>query len=155
MARVCELVQLQTRPALTMRWQTTFDQLSQAFDETFSALMGYLRELGQHPAGPPFARYHKIEGQDVDVELGVPMGEPAPGRDRIAASELPGGDMATCLLVGPYDQLPSAYEALMAWIQEQELVIAGAPFEQYLNNPSETTPDKYETRIYFPVTRGE
>lgn len=151
----CERVSLEARPALTRRWQTTMDALPKAFDETFSGLMAYMMELGKYPAGPPFAAYHRIDGQDVDVELGVPLSEALPGRDSIEASRMQGGEMATTLLVGPYDGLHEAYAALMGWIQEQGLEVAGAPFEQYLNNPAETTPDKYETRVYMPVRARE
>jgi effector-binding domain-containing protein len=147
----CEHVVLESRPALTMRWQTTFDGLPRAFDETFATLKTYFMEIGETPSGPPFAMYHNIDGQNVDVELGVPVDRPLPGRDRIQASELPGGDVVTSLVVGPYDQLPGAYAALMNWMEAQGYVARSAPFEQYLNDPSSVPPEQYETRISFPV----
>lgn len=148
----CEHAVLETRPALTMRWQMTFNELPKAFDETFAALKSYFIEIGQSPSGPPFAMYHNIDGQSVDVELGVPVSEPVPGRDRILASELPGGDVATSLVVGPYDRLSAAYEALVAWVEQQGFAVRGAPFEQYLNDPSSVPPEQYETRIHLPIT---
>lgn len=147
----CEVVALEAKPALTMRWQMEFSELPKAFDETFATLKAYFMEIGQSPSGPPFAIYHNIDGQNVDVELGVPVNEPIPGRDRILASELPGGDVATSLVVGPYDKLSGAYEALVAWVGEQGHEVRAAPFEQYLNDPSSVPPEQYETRIHLPV----
>ena len=47
------------------------------------------------------------------------------------ASALPAGRAAHFQLVGPYDGLPRAWAALLAWCAAQKLKLAGANWEIY------------------------
>ena len=44
-----------------------------------------------------------------------------------------------------------AYEALTAWIAENEYQVAGPPREQFMNDPTEVGQDEALTEILFPV----
>jgi effector-binding domain-containing protein len=122
--------------------------------KSFAAIAGYMEELGETPAGPPFAAYYNEDMQDLDVEIGFPVSRELPGRDDIQASQIPGGAAATCLHIGPYSQMGQAYSALSRWIQDNGHEVTGVAYEVYLNDSSETPSRELQTRIEFPLKTG-
>src|SRR5207253_6100413 len=58
-------------------------------------------------------------------------------RSEVMADVLPGGPVATTMHVGPYEQLSDAYAAIEQWIEAERLAKSGAPWECYINDPSE------------------
>ena len=151
MSHECELQEQPSQPALSVRTRTPVGDLPQAMGRVYGAIAQYLGEMGEQPAGPPYAAYHNMDMQDLDVEMGFPVARALPGRGEIQASEIPAGQVATCLHIGPYSDVGSAYEALSEWIAESGYTVAGAAYEFYLNDPGQTPPQELQTRIAFPV----
>jgi effector-binding domain-containing protein len=56
---------------------------------------------------------------------------------------------------GPYENLNSAYQAFMAWIQANGYRIAGPNREIYLRSMADhgVTPDDLVTELQFPVEK--
>jgi DNA-binding transcriptional MerR regulator len=109
---------------------------------------------GIRVAGPPFEICHDQEYRehDVDVELGVPLAQPAEPVDGTIVRELPGIETAACLVhQGPYEGLMQAYQTLGAWIQAHGYRISGPSREIYLSGPESGSPDSYVTEIQMPV----
>lgn len=68
------------------------------------------------------------------------------------ADTLPGGFAATTIHNGPYDKLSEAYAAVEQWMATEGLVAAGAPWESYLNDPSDhPDPRDWKTEVFWPV----
>lgn len=76
-----------------------------------------------------------------------------PARGEIGSRLLKGGKFAVFRYTGPYSDLGSVYDTVYAHLlPEAGLTITDEPgYEKYVNNPEETTPDKYITEIYVPV----
>jgi effector-binding domain-containing protein len=125
--------------------------LGSVLGESYGAIAQYLQELGEQPAGPPFAVYYNEDMQDLDVGIGFPVARELPGRGPIQAGELPAGKVATCLYVGPYSGIGSAYTALSRWIEENNYQPTGVAYEVYLSDPDETPPAELQTQIVFPL----
>jgi AraC family transcriptional regulator len=144
--------QLEAQPILGIRETTTMDKLAQRMGPLFGEVHGHMTQHGQTPAGMPLARYHSMDGNTVELECAIPVASPLAGTDRIQAGELPAGTMATVTHMGPYDDLPTTWAALTAWMKEQGLDAAGAPWEVYVTDPGKE-PDKsrWRTDIFFPV----
>ena len=117
----------------------------------FDAVLKYLGELGEPPAGVPFAAYFNMDMQNLDMEIGFPVARLLPGKVEIQASQIPGGIVATCLYTGPYNELASAYDALHQHVQEAGFTPTGAAYEMYLNDPTQTPPQELQTLILFPI----
>ena len=83
----------------------------------------------------PFAIYHSMDGNTVDLECGMPVVSPMAGTDRIRAGELPAGTVATVTHMGPYEGLAQTWSALTEWMGSQGLQPAGAPWEVYVTDP--------------------
>ena len=150
MAHNCELEEQLAQPALTVRTRAAVQDLPQLFGKTYGEIMQYLGELGEQPAGMPFAAYFNMDMQNLDIEIGFPVARQFAGRGNIQPSEFPGGKLATTLHIGPYDQCGAAYADLSNWIKEHGYEPTGVAYEVYMDGP-ETPPEKIRTQIIYPL----
>ncbi|HUG48397.1 MAG TPA: GyrI-like domain-containing protein [Candidatus Limnocylindria bacterium] len=133
--------------------------LGQLFGEHLPNIAHGIAERSGHPAGPPYGRYHSWEADRVDVEIGIPVAAPVAGLrpldqhepGEMGASELPGGPAVVAVHRGRYDTLREAYEALPGWIASQGRQIGGAPWESYVDDPSEVDGAELRTEVCWPL----
>ena len=147
----CEIKEQAAQPTLSIRVRTPIDGLPQLLGESYGKIAGFLAELGQEPAGAPFAAYYNMDMQDLDVEIGFPVAKVMKGKDDIQASEVPGGKLGYALHTGRYGDIAPAYEALTEFVNEQGFEPSGVAYEFYLNDPGETPQEKLQTQIVFPL----
>lgn len=137
---------------LTIRAAAVVDKLPELLGEFFGEVYAHILQHGQEPSGMPFSRYYDMDGVNVDFECGMPVASPIAGAGRVQAGELPAGTVATVTHMGPYDDLPQSWNALLAWMGTQGLDPAGPPWEVYFTDPGEEPdPAKWRTDIYVPV----
>ena len=156
-----ELLTRQPQPAVAIRAVVPMSELDvgELFGAALGRLFPYLGEHGLSLAGAPYARYAEFGPERADVEFGVPLAEPAPGLPPLAAdgeigsTELPGGEVATYLHVGPYPDLGRAYQAVEAWFTKSARSPGGAPWESYVVGPDEVDqdPSRLETLVCWPL----
>lgn len=88
---------------------------------------------------------------DLEPAFALTVGVVAPRPAAIPAGaverELPAGEWASTLHVGPYDELPLAYAALLEHVRERGHDAAGPIVESYLSDPAVTPPTELVTRI--------
>jgi effector-binding domain-containing protein len=149
MPHECRLEQQAAQPALSIRTRTAVQNLPQVLGPAWGAIMQYLGEQGEQPAGPPYVAYHNMDMQDLDIEIGFPVSKSIAGRDDIQAAALPAGSYATCLHKGPYPEVGRAYEALGQWMAENGHEAVGVAYETYLNDPGDTAPQELLTSVAF------
>jgi effector-binding domain-containing protein len=147
----CEAVDQSAQPVLSIRARTTVSALPELIGKSYGAIAQYLAELGQQPAGAPFAAYHNMDMDDLDVEMGFPVSKELPGREDIQSSTIPEGKNAICLYTGPYNDMGSAYQALTEWITQNGYAPTGVSYEFYLNSPEDTLQEELLTKIVFPL----
>jgi len=147
----CEAVDYPVRMTMIVRARSSVQNLPQVLGAKFGQVAGYLAELGEAPSGAPFVAYYNMDMNDLDLEIGFPVGKNLAGKDEILAGELPAGKYATCLHIGAYDQLVPAYQALTAWIEANGFQPTGVAYEYYLNDPMETPAQELKTLIEFPL----
>ena len=161
MSTEVKVVTGQQQPAIAVRTIVPMDQLDVGalFGAALGRLFPYLGQHGLAPAGAPYARYAEFGPERADVEIGVPLAEPATGPASLAAdgeigsTELPGGEVATYLHVGPYPDLGQAYQTIEAWFAESGRTPGGAPWESYLVGPDQVDQDesRLETLVCWPL----
>ncbi len=143
-----------TQPIVSVRGRTPMAEAQGFFQRAFGEIFGLMGELGIRPAGMPVTIYHDQEFriEDVDMEIVVPISEPAEDRGRVKAGTLPGGPVAFTLHQGRFDGIGAAYTAVAEWIQTHGHEMAGPPRECYLVSPAETqNPAEYRTEIIWPI----
>jgi effector-binding domain-containing protein len=143
---------LAPQPVMSIRGWTTAAELSQAIGQRLPAVWRYVREVGGMIAGPPFTRYHAVEGDRVDLEAGLPVRSALPPKGEIKPRELPGGEAAVVTHVGPYEGLPATGAALAKWVAARGRTAAGPNWELYVTDPgAEPNPEKWRTEIVKPL----
>jgi effector-binding domain-containing protein len=143
----CELTDYAAQTTVSIRVYAPVQKLREVLGQAYGAIMQYLAEIGEQPAGPPFVAYYNMDMQNLDLEVGFPVRVALPGRNNIKASRIPAGKMAACLHTGPYADLPHAYESLQRWMGEHGYEASGAAYEVYLNDPQTTPPDALQTQV--------
>ena len=151
MSYECGVQDERNHPVLSVRSRTTVRDLPDFLGQAYRSVAEYLCELGEEPAGPPFAAYYNMDMQDLDVEAGFPVAERLPGRGTVQANETQGGKVVACVHVGPYGEIEPAYTALMQWIEDNGYEATGVAYEVYLNDPSDTPPAELRTQVLLPL----
>lgn len=137
------------QPTISIRTRTAVENLPQVLGKAYGNIMNFLFEIGVQPAGAPYVGYFNMDMQDLDIEIGFPVGQAILGRDDLQASEIPAGKQVSCLYTGPYNKIDSAYNALMEWIPANGHEATGICYEFYLNDPAQTPESELLTQIVF------
>lgn len=120
--------------------------------EMYGMITTFLESAPAGLAGVPFAIYHGVEGEVIDLECGIPVSENVQGSGMIRVSKFP---RIRCVAVdyhGDYQDLEDAHTAVQAWIDERKFKIAGPPIEFYMTDASmDQDPQGWHTRIFYPV----
>lgn len=150
----CELVDQPAQPTLSIRTTTSLKELPQELGRAYGAIGQYMAQLGEQPAGAPYAAYFTFSMENMDIEIGFPVGGSLPGKGEIQAGEIPAGKIARCLYTGPYKKIEPAYNALTAYVEEQGHKTTGVAYEFYLNDPAEVAPEELLTQIVFRLEQA-
>ena len=147
-----KLVEVTEQHVATIRVTCKSDEISRTLAGILPEVMRYLGETGATAAGPPFSRYHSIEGEEIDLEAGIPVTKPIVGSGRIKASTLPGGRAATGDHIGEYHRLSETHALLEQWLASKGETAQGGPWEVYWTDPGvEPDPRKWRTQIVQPL----
>ena len=105
------------------------------------------------PTGPVFAHHFWMDPELFDFEVGVPVAERVEAAGRVVPGRLHAQQVARTIYHGPYEGLPAAWEAFMAWIKDNGYIVQPNLWECYLDNPG-TVPDAADlrTELNRPVT---
>lgn len=142
---------LDAQPTLSVLFRSGAAELGEHLGECLPKIHEYATENGGTPAGAPYVRYHSMDEDEWEIEAGIPLESRIEGSGEIAASELPAGPAAVTVHKGPYAGLGEAHDAVLAWIDEQELNVTGAPWDAYVDDPADVPSDEVRTRIVWPV----
>jgi hypothetical protein len=85
-----------------------------------------------------------INGQ-IAIEPGVIVAQAFEPEDYVICSELPAGQAVHHLLVGPFDRLPTAWQALFEWSEKEKLKLAGVNWQIY----GELSPDPAQQQTFL------
>ena len=139
------------QPTATAGTTLVVEEIGPWLSKTYSEVAASLAAQGTYPVGPPFARYHRHQDGQFDVEAGFPVEQAIKPDGEVRPSSLPGGPAAVVRYVGPYDGMQPVYGALASWVSERGNEPAGDPWEVYFSEPSvEPDPATWRTQIVQP-----
>ena len=101
-----ELSEKPAQPTLSIRTRTRLADLPQVIGEAYGAIIEYLNEIKEAPAGAPFTAYYNLDMEDLDVEMGFPVAKQLAGKDRIKPGAIPAGKQLAYLYKGSYRGWP-------------------------------------------------
>ncbi len=148
-----ERIELEPRTMLGVHDTVPMSDMTAYFERAFVESGAELGRQGSFPAGAPIAFYHGAPTENAaDITAGFPVSQAVvPGPDTVVLT-LPGGQAVETIHTGAYDELGRTYAELTDWIDSEKLVPAGDMWEEYLVGPdSEPDPEKWQTRIVFPL----
>ncbi|TDC24960.1 MerR family transcriptional regulator [Streptomyces sp. 8K308] len=125
-------------------------EIGQRFGECVGRLLPALGEARIAWRPPLWALYPLDLEERMEIAVGAetPHGGAAIG---LKSEVLPGGPVAETVHVGPYAQLPLAYNALFAAIHERGLRPLAPAREACLVGPAEAPREELMTRLVIPV----
>lgn len=146
-------------PTVAVRVRAPITDLGGLFGTHLPNIAHGIADRGGNPVGAPYGRYHAMDAEGADVEIGIPVAAPIgdlrplaecePGE--MGSSELPGGEVAVTVHGGSYDGLSQTYPALEAWIVKHGRAPGGAPWESYIDDPSEVAEAELRTEVCWPL----
>lgn len=142
---------LERQPIVSIRGRPSHDETPNFFDRSYSALFAYVALHEGQLAGPALSCTYERDENGMDVEVALPLREPIPASDTIAAGEIPQVEAAVADHVGSYRTLGDTYAALLDYVRAQGREPVGTGYEFYVDDPGEVPVERRRTRIALPL----
>jgi AraC family transcriptional regulator len=149
-----EIKTLSTQPIVFLRHIGPYDQVS----GTWSRLAMWAGMRGLIGAG---AQFLGISWDDPEItppdklryDAAITISRPVQPDGAIGVTELAGGEYASLLHKGPYENLSASYQQVFgAWLPASGRELRDIPcFELYRNTPQNTPPEQLLTVIHVPL----
>lgn len=150
-----ETKELGDQPIVGIRLTSSMADIGMNTGNSYGTIFGYLGKTGSPPAGPPFTLYYdeEMKEEGFDMEVVVPVAAELPGEGDVKGRVLQGGKFVSTMHMGPYEEIGSAYERLLAWARENGFEPTVPSREVYLVGPDnpEANPSEYRTEVLIPV----
>ena len=133
-----------------VRRQVAIGDVAKEWRPALDKVWAFLRsQPGLHTGGHNVFLYHHPaeRSQPMLVDFGVEVTGSFPTAGEVCYVETPGGEAATAVHVGRYDQLARTHEAIHAWCAAQGRAIGDMSLEVYGDWTNDDT--KLETTIVY------
>jgi effector-binding domain-containing protein len=126
----------------------------QTIRQIHEVVMDVVGAQGLAPAGPLFARYHRV-GLQIDVEAGMPLAQAVQVDGVVVPGTLPAGPALHLVHTGDHASLNVARDALEACRAYRGYRSVGGPWECYVVGPLDSDDSsEWLTEIYLAVRRA-
>jgi effector-binding domain-containing protein len=146
-------VELQTvtgTPILMVRRRASLQELPRVVPEACGVVWDFIRRSSIRSHGRNVAVYLNAQ---IDLEVGVEVGDDATAAGHVALSTTPTGRVATTTHLGPYDRLHHAHTAIRQWCATHQHRLAGPNWEVYGHWSDD--PAKLRTEVFYLLaTKG-
>ncbi len=123
-------------------------------------LLAFIDQNKVRMNGAPIAIYHDPESRerDWDIEVCMPVAEGVPDSGRVKIQTLPRVETMACVVHhGPFATLPTAYDSLAKWIDENGYRIVGPGREINLrlpDKPGDQNDPNTVNEVQYPVEKA-
>ena len=131
-----------TQQVLSQTHHIKASKLDKTILETIEIFHGLLAEQRLEAASAPFGIFHGTvsEQEDGPLEICLPVNGTVKASEKIEVKQLPGGQAACVMTVGPETDFPAilgAYDAAVDWIQKNGHQAAESPREIWHSGPGD------------------
>jgi len=144
-------VELNEQPTIVVRRSARISEVGGVLSRDLPRIFRFVTENGGSIAGAPFTRDLSFKDGIFEFEAGLPLTLAITGTEEFMTSQLDGGKFAMTSHFGSYERLSDAHKALVTWLKSNNLPVLFPMWDQYVSDPSSTSPEKIETRIYYPI----
>ncbi|MBV1689840.1 GyrI-like domain-containing protein [Novosphingobium sp. G106] len=147
-----QIVETAAEQAAVIRLTIPSSDMPNVFGPAVGELLTTLGAQGVEPIGAIFAHHVKLPSDVFDFELGIKVSSPVTPAGRVLPGELPAGRVARAIYTGPYEGLPEAWDAFIAWMDANGHKGAPSLWELYSVGP-QSTPDaaQWRTELNRPL----
>ncbi len=139
------------QPALVNRRMVTMDTIGEGLDEGFRIVHEQCASCGVEPTGPPFVFSPDFGKDSFELMICLPVGPGVSAGEGVTLEEIAGGRHASVTHVGPYPDVPNAYKAAFAWLEEKSLKPTGPIREIYHNRAGEVSESEQTVEVAIPI----
>ena len=107
------LIRTTDQPTAVVRERVPMANLREFFGRAFGAVMAAAQAQNTSPTGPPFAMYHGMPTDTVEVEAGFPVSPDFSAAGEVISGLLPASDAIEAVHKGPYDTLERTYALIL------------------------------------------
>ena len=140
------VTEVRARPTAVVAAATSWAEYPSLWKALLDEVWACLRANGINGGCRNIMRY--LDDQP-NVEVGVELLQPCPLTGRVVASELPAGRVATTTHWGPYEELGTAHDAVVAYCAARGLRRTGQRWEVY--GPHSDDPAQVWTEVYWQL----
>ncbi|MDB6007539.1 MAG: Bacterial transcription activator, effector binding domain [Prosthecobacter sp.] len=123
-----ELTRSEVIHTAVIRSRVPQKELSRFVPAACGEVWNFIRSAGLPKPGRHVAVYLDHQGT---VEVGAEVSEPFTGNERVQCSQLPAGQVATTVQLGPYSGLGEAHAAIRQFCTAQDYRLSGVSWEIY------------------------
>ncbi|MFK4639376.1 GyrI-like domain-containing protein [Paenarthrobacter histidinolovorans] len=146
------LIRTTDQPTAVVRERVPMANLREFFGRAFGAVMAAAQAQNTSPTGPPFAMYHGMPTDTVEVEAGFPVSPDFSAAGEVISGLLPASDAIEAVHKGPYDTLERTYSLILERMSAEGMTPSQTMWEFYLSDPvQEPDPAKWQTRVVWPI----
>lgn len=147
-----KMIRTSEQPTAVVRERVPMSNLTEFFGRAFGTAMAAVQAQDANPTGPPFAMYHGMPTDSVDVEAGFPVSGNFSAAGDVMNSLLPASVALEAIHKGPYDTLERTYALIIERMSAEGMTPSDTMWEFYLSDPEkEPDPAKWQTRVVWPV----
>ncbi|WP_319591912.1 SRPBCC family protein [uncultured Draconibacterium sp.] len=137
-----------------IRETVPFIEVSREMSVMYGEISKFLAQNEIEMAGMPFALYHLMDEENIDLECGIPIDANVEGNRTVKVATFPMTACACLDFYGDYSNLQEGHTAVQKWLETHGFNLASAPMEIYLTDPQqEPDPANWVTRICYPVEK--
>lgn len=132
----------------------TTQQIGEFLGHAYGKISQFIATKGLKMTGMPVAFYNGDPTQPTWIVTAAMPVLKAPGKigDGLTVMTTTEQKVVSASHFGDYSTSPDSYYKLEDYMKEKGLMVAGSPWEEYVNDPTTLAdPMQIETRIYFPV----
>jgi len=144
------LVGLAPQEVAVVHGKETVEGIAGFLGHAFEQVMQVVAAEGGAIVGPPFASYRDVGGA-FEIEAGFPVAGQLHAQGDVEIYDRHSGNAAQTMHVGPYGEVAAAYGAVETWLAGNGWKPVGAPWEEYLDEPTVAEP---RTLVTFPCAHA-
>ena len=131
-----------TQQVLSLTAHVKVNKLDKTIRESVESMYALLKQQQAEAAAAPFGIFHGAinEQEDGPLEVCLPVAAQVKAGGNVKVKELPGGQAACVMTVGPETDFPAilgAYDAAADWIQQNGYQMAESPREIWHSGPGD------------------
>lgn len=137
--------------SLTRRVTVTMKTIGVGLNEGFRTLTQHAAATGAETVGPPMVFSPDFGKEEFDLIICMPVAVGAVTGEGVGLEEVPGAHVVSTTHKGSYSEVPEAYTALFAWLEENGRKAAGPAREVYLNDPQDVPESELLVEVSIPL----